>query len=258
MISTTVHAVSAGLRRRWRHVWALDGGAVCAAALLTVIVELGTWGALRLMGLPADRVVLATLAMMVAWVPIAAAAWAVGATGLARCCLRGGEMADASGVALIVFWATGAISFVGAVKLYCILMAVALFACAIVSLSRQINRRVILAGMASVISMVMLASPVWLSGPASTMSQETARPVTVWAVRANAYFAATEAIADRIDFVWIDSGLMYRLTPLGDRLALPRTEWYWPVVMFLPTATAIGASGVLIRRIWPATPPAVS
>ena len=209
-----------------------------------------------MMGLSADRAVLATLAMMVVWVPIAAAAWATGATGLGRCCLRGGEMADASAIALIMFWLTGAISFVGAVKLYCILMVVALFACAIVSLSRCVRRRVVLAGVASVISVVMLASPVWLSGPANTMSQETVRPLTVWAVRANAYFATTEAIADRINFVWIDSGLMYRLTPLGDHLALPRAEWYWPIVIFLPSAAIIGAIGVLIRRIQPATPPA--
>ncbi len=256
MISTSIHVASAGVRRRWRHVWASDGGAVCIAALLTVIVELGAWGALRLMGLSADRAVLATLAMMVVWVPIAAAAWATGGTDLGRCCLRGGEMADASAIALIVFWLTGAISFVAAAKVYCILMAVALFACAIVSVSRRVNRRVVLAGVVSLVVLVTLASPVWLSGSASTMSQESIRPLTVWAVRANAYFATTEAIADRINFVWIDSGLMYRMTPLGDRLALPRTDWYWPVAIFLPIAAIIGATGILYRRIRPAVPPA--
>jgi hypothetical protein len=255
MIGTGVHVVVSGVRGRWARLWALDGAAVSIAAVLTVVVELGAWALCRAAGLPADRAVIASLGVMVLWVPLAAAANATGAEGLGRCCLRRGGVADVSGVTLIVFWLTGAISFLAAMKLYCVLMAVAILVASIVSVSRRLNRRVMLASLGSLLMILLLASPVWLSGPAGTLSQEKVRPLTVWAVRLNPFFAATDAVADRIAFVWTDSAVMYRLTPLGDQVALPQADWYWPVVVFLPIAGVVGSAGAISRRLRKVVPP---
>ena len=257
MIGTSVHLVGAG----WRRVWARDGVAVCVAAAMTIVVEVGLWALLRAKGVSPDRAVLTTLAAMSLWVPVAASAWAVGGATVGSCLLRGGEMADASAVALIVFWLTGAISFVAAAKLYCIFMAVAILASAIVSLSCRVERRVILVGVATVVCLLLLASPVWLAGPAGVMPESPLRSLTVWSATLNPFFAVADAISADIPFVWTDRPVMYRLTPLGGRLAVPAVSWAAPLIYLLPVGIVLSAAGAGARRVTrarPVAPPAAS
>jgi hypothetical protein len=232
-----------------RCVLARDGRALLAGALTTVGVQLGLYLLARLAGVPQMQAALATLAATVMWVTLAAPVLgASGADALAGL-LRGGCIADASAVTLIVLWlACPEVTFPAAVKIYCVLAAVALSAVAVGRLARSPDRRYALAVTAALVMTVALASPLWIGGALRAAPDRAARGIAAAGVYVNPFYAVTAAIAAEARFVWHQAGVMYRITRIGDYADAPPARWYPCVLIHLAVAILLGAAAHLRHR----------
>ena len=225
-----------------------DGPAVLVAATATIIVELGAFALARWRGAGSAAAMLTMLAVSTVWVAMASPTMAAGGQRIISSWLRGGVVADASAVALVVGWlAAPEMTFLAAVKVYCIFAAVCLAGTAVVAIGRTSAGRYALAVTVAVVLMIALASPVWLGGPAGYLGPDGRQTLALAAVRANPFFGVTAALSDSGQYVWPEMSVMYGMTALGDSIPLPPVGWRWPVIVYLAAAAAgLGAS--LLRR----------
>ena len=225
-----------------------DGPAMLVGAAATIVVELGTFALARLSGAGPIAAMLTVLAVSAVWVAMASPTMAAGGERIISCYLRGCVVADASAVALVVLWlAVGEMTFLAAVKVYCIFAAVSLAGAATVAIGRTSPGRCALAVTAAAVLMVALASPVWLGGPAGYLGPDGRETFTLAVVRANPFFAVLAATSDKVHYVWPEMSVMYGMTALGDTIPLPPVRWHWPVLIYLAVAAA-GLGVSLVRR----------
>ncbi len=234
-----------------RSIIRADGWALVIGAAATVAVELGAFFLARAGGAGLTASMLVSLAVSAVWVALASPAFGAGGQGIMSCWLRGGAVADASAIALFVLWlVVPAMTFVSAVKIYCIYAAVALAAAAVVGVGKSSAGRAGLAVAVAVALMIALASPVWLGGPVSYLEGEAAQALTSAAVKANPFFAVMAAVSENVRQPWTEMTLMYELTALGDTVPLPPVRWHAPVPIYLAVVAAgLGASLVRRRRL---------
>lgn len=242
-------------RPSFRDVLARDGPAVLVAAAITLAVELGVFFLARAAGTDRRNAVLATLATVVLWVALAAPAFACSGRTTFSALLRGGIVADASAVALLVLWlATPYVTFLAAVEIYCILAAVALATAAAVLTVRPGTGRTVAAVVAASILVLALASPFWIGGLLQETHGEAKQAVVTWAVAANPFYSILSAVVDETAFVWHLAPVMYRITRIGDYAAPPPIPWYSAVVVYGILALMLAATHLLRRRPQPAPP----
>jgi hypothetical protein len=231
-----------------RETLARDGPAALAASLATVAVELGVYFAVRaatgeLFG------ALACLAASAVWVAAAAPAFAADARGTLGALLRGGIVADASAVALIVLWvASPYVSLLAAVEVYLIYAAMALLAVAAVRAARSRTGRCAAAVLAAAAMMLALATPFWMGG----LLRASAPPVRDWllsaAVKVNGFYSITAAVFDRAHFVWDEARFMYgRVQQMHDYVA-PSARWYSAAAVHAVAAALLAATHLVRRR----------
>ncbi len=234
-------------RSRWiRELFRGHGRAVVLAAAATIAVQVGAFIAARWAGIPPARASSATLAVATLWVAVVSAPLASAGKTAIGSLLRGGVVVDASIPALVVLAAAGPVTVIEAVKVYLILAAVALFAVALVRVARTARGRGALAVTASVLLFVLLASPLWVAGPADATSGNLSRAVVRFAVTANPFYAVSSAVVGSTGFVWHQAPVMYPLTWLGEHLSFPPVRWHHTAVLYGCIAAILG--GVAMVR----------
>ncbi len=235
-----------GLRR----ILARDGPPVLAASAVTVAAELAVYLAAVGAGSGRTHAVLATLAVTVVWVALAAPVLAASGADTLAGLLRAGCLADASAVTLVVLWlACPQVTLGGAAKIYCILAAMVLLAVAVSRSAGSPAARYALALAAAAAFMITLAGPWWLGGAMRASTQETAESIVAAGVYVNPFYAVTAAISGGTRFVWHEAAVMYRITRFGDYAAAPPPVWYAPALIHLAAAVLVAAvAGALHRR----------
>ena len=232
-----------------RKLIARDGRAVLAGGALTLVVQLGVYVLGVAGGAPRMQAALATLAASVVWVALAAPV--LGATGrdALGALLRGGIVADASAVTLLVLWLGGPhVTFAAAVKVYCILAAMSLAGIAACRLGRSSAGRHILAVVAAAAILTTAASPFWIGGAIRTAPPATARRIVATGVYANPFYCVTAALSEQTRFVWHQASVMYRLTRIGDYAPAPAACWYASAAIHAAAAALLAGVGALVHR----------
>lgn len=234
--------------RGWiRELFRGHGTAVSVAAGVTIVVQCAVALVAGRADVPAARSAVATLAVATLWVALAAGPLSAGAETAFGAILRGGVVVDASIPALVLLVLTGPVTAMGAVKVYCILAAVALWSIAMVRIARTGWGRYATAMTASAVLFAMLASPLWVGGLLEASGGAARRAIVWFAVAANPFYAVAAATVESTGFVWQEAPLMYRLTPIGDHVAAPTPAWYATVVIYGCVAAML-AGASLVRK----------
>ena len=243
-----------------------DGWSMLAAAIGTLTVTLGVHAAARWAGVGPRFALMAALAATMLWCALAPPLLAAGGKGAFSALLRGGVVADAAGLALLILWLAqpdgqAYLTFVGAVKIYCTLAAVALAGIAAGRLARRPAGRYAGAVAFAVVVTVLSATPLWITGPARAIGPKTSEPPDTPAARekretrrrlvaacvyANPFYSVTAALVEETGFVWHQSGKMYDLSRLFD-YAPPPVPWYAASLLLAPLAGILAATH-LVRR----------
>ncbi len=232
-----------------RSLLARHGAPVLAAAGATLAIVLGLYG-LGLWAGAGDRMaLLASLAGATLWVALASPALAGGAEDGLGAVLRGGVTADAAAVALMVLCGLSPrLGFIPALEVYCTLAAVSL---AGVAASRLASRRAgrMAAGVtAATLLALALSTPFWIGGLLQAVGTDAQRQVALLAVYGNPFYSVASAVAADADFAWQQSGVLYRITRLGDYVPVPACPWYAATVIYGLLAGILAAGGVLARK----------
>ena len=240
--------------RSVRQFLAENGWAAMAAAVATIAVEMGVFAAGLAWRMPRLHAALAALAVCVLWTALAAPVLgAFGRTAMGAL-LRGGIVADASLAGLLVLWAAcDEMTFPAALKIYCILAAMALAGIAATRLARTPAGRCACAVLASAVLLAALASPFWIGGAIHGQTRATAEGAAAAAVYANPFYAATACLTETARLIWHQAPVMYRFTRIGDYAAAPPLLWYPAVVIYLSAAGAMAILAALRRFIRPPT-----
>jgi hypothetical protein len=243
--TTAARAGAGGLRA----LVARDGRAVLLAFAATVAAGVGVFAAARLAGAPQLQAALAALATTVLWVALAAPVLAASGADALAALLRGGCIADAAAVTLIVLWiACPQVTLLAAVKIYCVLAAMALLGVAASRLARSPAGRSAVALATSAALTVALASPFWVGGALEAAPQEAANQVAAAAVYLNPFYAVTAATAEQSRFVWHQASVLYRITRIGDYAAAPPAHWYPCALVHAGVAVLLAAVAALRHR----------
>ncbi len=255
----------------WRALWRRDGKGIVAALLLTMAAELGMYAAAIHSDIAPADAVLATLAVMTLLCAIAPPALAAGGRGTFSALLRGGVVADATGLAMLILWGLGpagpsgpVLTLWGVCKMYLVLAAVTLTGVAAVSLPLRPTGRCIAAGVVAVGLVLALASPIWISAWIGTglerSTQEQAAELAVWV---NPFYAVTQAGYEGRPFIWHEWRSMYRWTRLGEYVSPPPISWGATAGLYAALAAVLGTVAVglshwrrraAIREVPPAEP----
>lgn len=227
----------------WRRWWP-----VVAAGAATVVVELGAYVVGRAGGASQRNATLAMLAVAAVWVALAAPALAAGGRGWFDALCRGGIVADGSGVALAVLWlAPGPMTLWAALKVYCILAALAMAAVAVVRAGRSDAGRCAIAVAWSTVVMAALAAPFWSNGLIASLQGRPRRLAVAWLVRVNPFQSILAATRRQLACVWNEEPVMYRLTRVGEYVQGPSVRWYTAAALFAIVAGIFLGVGLLRR-----------
>lgn len=215
------------LRRR-------DGKTMLLAAGGTILLELGVFFLVRRLGRPVYEAVVVFLAMASLWLSLASPALAASGRGILSSLLRGGIVADATGLCVLILWlATPCVRFWGAIQIYCLAWSMALVGIAAVWIARKPVGRLIACVTTAMLFALALTSLLWLGawiGPAPG-SWDTS--LATWAVGINPFCAMTGVVARDVHFVWHEWGRMYTWTPVGEYAMPAPTEWYETCLLYL-------------------------
>lgn len=215
-----------------RRLLVRDGLAVLLTAIITLVVELGAYFLGLLCGVGQVDAVLAALAISSVWVALTCGILAAGGEDWLGALLRGGTVADASAVTLIVLWlATPYVTFLAAVEIYCTWVAMALLAVAAVQCARKAIARYAAALVTGLVLFAALSTPFWVGGLLVSATQQTRELIVTAAVYANPFYSITSAVVEQTHFIWHQAPIMYQITLIGDYVAPPPVPWYASAVI---------------------------
>jgi len=227
--------------------WRRYAPGVVAAAAATIAVDLGGYAAARSLG--ADAVV-GTILVGLAWLTLAAPAFAAGGPMSLDGALRAGAVADAGVVVLAVLVAAENLSVIGAVGVYLLWAAVALAECAVVWIARSRGARHVVAAVAACAVLAVCAGPFWANRLIDAGSPDVRRARARAVVAVNPVYAVANAMSPRVTFVWHESRnrILYGYSSLGRDVAMPPVGWYVTAGAYAAIAAAAGAVAVIRRR----------
>jgi fumarate reductase subunit D len=241
------------LRPSVREVLSQMGGVGLWTGVATLLLEVGTYAAVRASGGDAASGVVAMLGVSAGWLALGAPALGAGAASGFGWLLRVGILADASGVALLVVWMLQAVgrtasclTLASVVKCYCILVALALAGGVLPRCARSARLRCVLAVLTGACFSLVLASPFWIGGVLAGLPHSARVRVVEVAVSSNPFYGLTAALAERSGFVWHLSSVLYGVTWIGDRVPAPAVTWYAPA-LGLGIFAGLGALVVALR-----------
>lgn len=235
---TAVHTVLESHPPMSRPGWVRrDGIAMLVAATVTILLELGAFFLARRLGRPANEAMVVFLAVASLWLALAPAALAAAGRGVMSPLLRGGIVADATGVCVLVLWlATPHVRFWGAVQLYCLAWSMALVGITAVWIARKPVGRCIAAVLAAMLFALALTSLLWLGAWIGRSSGPLDASVATWAVGINPFCAMTNVVARDVHFIWTEWGNMYAWTPVGEYAMPAPISWYETCLFYLSLA----------------------
>jgi hypothetical protein len=234
--------------RPLRRLLSRDGLAALFVTVATLAVELGTFFLARGFGVSVREAVLATLAASAIWVVLSVPAMAASGSTAMGALLRGGIVADTSAVTLIVLClATPFVTVLAALKIYCVLAAVALACVAAVRCARSRRARCAAALVTSVAFCAALATPFWTGGLLQAGSHATRQALVRCAVSANPLYSIFAAVVEQTGFIWHVAPRLYAVTRIGDAVAPPPPEWYSAALVYGLVACILAATH-LVRR----------
>ncbi len=226
-----------------------DGWAVVGIVLATAVVQLGVFLIPQAYGVPARRLLPASLIIAGVWVALASAIFAAGPSNAISGFLRGGVVADATAVLLIVLWLSmPEITFVAAVKLYFIYASVALCSIAASRCASSRRFRYLWAVVTGTVLTAVQGGLFWLPGLLQLAPSGSKSALAGIGLRANPLYGVFSAIAEGSGFVWHYAEVMYRITPLGEDIAVPPVQWYEPMAVHLAVAGVLGFVWLLRAR----------
>lgn len=236
-----------------------DGPAMLGATVATLAVVLGVYLAGRAAGAGPPDATVASLAAGTLWLALASPILAAGGSGALSALVRGGIVADASGLALLVLWllrrfshAGGpCLTFLAAVEIYCTFVAIALVQVAAARCPRSPAWRYAAAILAAAIMAALLATPFWVTGPAGMAAPRTRPAIAAAAVYLNPFYSVTSAVVEQTGIVWHQRGALYDLSGLFEHHAPPPVPWYTAAVLYSLLAGILAATH-LVRRPAPA------
>ncbi len=230
-----------------RALWHRDGRAVLAAGGATLAIELAVFFLVR-SAAGETFAALACLAAGTVWLALAAAPLGAGGGDWLSSLLRAGVLADASAITLVVLWTVSpAVSLRAAVEVYCVYLAMVLFAVAAVRCPKSHAGRYTAAVIAAVVMMLAVATPFWTGGLLRAVERPARRAVLAVAVRTNPFYAVVAALFDRTGFVWSEARTIYAEIHQINDPDLPSATWYGPAAVWLIVA-GILATTHLFRR----------
>ena len=217
--------------------------------IATAAAQLGVFLLPQAYGVPARMAIPASLIMAGVWVALASGIFAAGPHSTISGILRGGCVADATAVLLVVLWlCTPEVTFLSAVKLYCIYASVALCSIAAARCASSLRFRYLGAVAGAVCLSALQGVLFWLPGLLQLVPTDYKTVVAGMGLRANPLYGVFSAISDESGFVWHYADVMYRITPLGEDIAVPPVQWYEPMVVHLAIAGILAASWLLRAR----------
>jgi hypothetical protein len=226
-----------------------DGWPVAGIALVTVTVQLSVFLVPGACGVPTRTLVWASLIIAGVWVALASAIFAAGPRGTFSGLLRGGCVVDATAVLLIVLWLrTPQVTFASAVKLYCIYASVAFCSISAARCAATRRFRYLGAVFTGAVMTAMQGSLFWLPGLLQLAPSGSKSALAGVGLRANPLYGVFSAIADESGFVWHYAEVMYRITPLGEDIAVPPVQWYEPMTIYLVIAGVLAFAALLRSR----------
>jgi hypothetical protein len=225
-----------------------EAPALLAAAFLAAGVQLGTLAAMHAWAPGSRDAVMASLLAALGWIVLSGPLLSAGAASGLRGLLRAGISADAAGVVLLGLWLWGSLSFVEAVKIYCVLAAVAIACAAGGRLGRQVGARHAWAVVWTVLLAALVTTPFWV-GAVMMGVEGDARAATVGlAAQVSPVYALSAAMAQSHPFVWHQTAVMYEVALFHDYGSPPPVTWYACAVLHLGLAAAAGGASLLFRR----------
>ena len=225
-----------------------DGPAVAVAAIATIAVELGIYLLGRACGAGIRNSTLAALATGVLWTAVASGVLAGGGKNSLGSLLRGGIVADASAVVLIVLWlSVPQMTLLAALKVYCIYAAMALAAVAAVTAAKSPDGKYTMGVAAAVVMFVSLTTPLWIGGMLAEADPKITRNIVTWATYANPFYCVIAAV-EQMRFVWHRAPLMYHITRIGDSAAPPPVPWFAAAAIYACLAVMLSLVSLLRRR----------
>ncbi len=233
---------------------ASEGWAMGFILTATLVVELGCFFVCLSGGAGFDMSLIATLGIMSLWTVISSGPLAWWGRGNFLALLRGGLVADATCISLLIIWLQSpndsGLSFSGVVKLYCVFTAVTLAGVSAVLCVKRPAARLTVAVIVVGLLFCALASPVWASVHlgGSEPSPEAQQAIANWAVRINPFYAACDAVVFETNFIWHGWGEMYDLTRIGEYVSPVGVRWYQTVFLYLAAAIFFGIIALLRSR----------
>ena len=242
--------------RTWlRELLHRDGGVMLAAALATLAVQWGVFLAGRWGGVGFRESVIAMLAVSSLWMALIPPCLAAGGLNNLSGLLRGGIVADTTGVSLLALWAVGraegaqyGISLLSAVKVYCVYTSLCLAGIAAGCLARRPAARAALAVAAGVVFVAVLASPLWISAWVGGPGEPGNSTLVTWAVRINPFYAISDAVVGEMRFIWDGEGLMYGWSRIGEYAIPSPVGWYETCLLYLAVAGCLAIVPAVRRR----------
>lgn len=234
-----------------RDVWA-----AAVAACVTIAVELGVYYGWGGCGAGTRGTFHATLMAMVLWVIVSAGPLAAGGRTWLGILLRGGIVADASLVALVVLWLrTPYLNLLDVLLIYCTLAVLAIACVAAVSMARTAGGRFATATIAMTVTTAAAASPFWVGGLLQVTHGTLKDNIVAAAVWANPIYAVMSTLGEEsAAFVWHQATVMYQITRIGDFAAPPPVPWYAAVVVYGVVSMLLAAVAILRRILFKTKP----
>jgi hypothetical protein len=226
-----------------------DGWAVVGIVLITAVVQLGVYLIPQAYGVPVRTLVPASLIIAGVWVALASAIFAAGPPLAISGVLRGCVVADGTAVLLIVLWLSAPeVTFIAVVKLYFIYASVAFCSIAATRCASTLRFRYLWAIVAGTVLTAVQGGLFWLPGLLQLAPSDCKSVVAGVGLRANPLYGVFSAIAEESRFVWHYAEVMYRITPLGEDIAVPPVQWYEPMAVHLAVAMLLTAVWFLRAR----------
>ncbi|MHC4294831.1 MAG: hypothetical protein ACYSTL_04535 [Planctomycetota bacterium] len=210
-----------------REIFIRHGWGLLVASLTTLIVELGTYVICLLYGAEQFTATLTSLAAATVWVAIVSGFFATGGGNWLAALLKGGIVADASAVTLIVLCVSSPfVTMLAAAKIYCTLLGMVLLGVAAVRVGRTLTERRIAAGIVAVVTTAAISVPLWVGESPEASGDNIRREIAELSPSVNPLHCIISIVVTESQAASRPESLSPALRGLFDFIASRPVRWY--------------------------------